>query len=384
MLALPPLYPITDARAPLSLSEQVARFGEAGFPLVQFRGKPLDVRTQWAELRKALAEAAARGGWPLVVVNDRADLALLAAREGLAPWGLHLGQGDLPPAEARRLPGLQDLHLGTSTHAPLEWSAVDPACDHAGVGPFRATATKGDAAAPVGLEGLAGGCRALRAAGIAPVAIGGLTLEDAPDAFRAGAESLAMVGELARAQDPAALLREAQRCRWRTHPLPQGAGVVLVGGSGAGKTALARALGQRLGLPALDLDQAVEARGGRSIPELFAAGEAVFRGLEAGCLPPLLARPAVVALGAGAWEDAAVRGAVQRSGFRVLWLAERPDVAWARVGGDPSRPLARDREGFLARWRLRMHRWGGLAAVLPLGQDAATLASQLTASASAP
>ena len=101
MLRLPPLYPITDATRPESLSAQIRRLGEAGFPLVQFRGKPLDAPAQWEELRKALLEAAANGGWPMICVNDRADLVILAAREGLAPWGLHLGQEDLPAGEAR-------------------------------------------------------------------------------------------------------------------------------------------------------------------------------------------------------------------------------------------------------------------------------------------
>ena len=101
MLHLPPLYPITDAARAESLSDQVRRLGEAGFPLVQFRGKPLDTGTQWEELRKALAESLANGGWPWICVNDRADLAMLAAREELTPWGLHLSQGDLPAAEAR-------------------------------------------------------------------------------------------------------------------------------------------------------------------------------------------------------------------------------------------------------------------------------------------
>ena len=166
MLHLPPLYPITDATRPESLSAQIRRLGEVGFPLVQFRGKPLDTRAQWVELRMALSEAAANGSWPLICVNDRADLAMLAAREGLAPWGLHLGQGDLPAAEARKLPGLAETHIGASSHEVAEWTTVDAACDHAGVGPFRGTATKSDHAGPSGVEGLRAGCAALRARGV--------------------------------------------------------------------------------------------------------------------------------------------------------------------------------------------------------------------------
>ena len=379
MLRLPPLYPITDATRPEPLSAQVRRLGEAGFPLVQFRGKPLDAKTQWLELRTALAEAAANGGWPMICVNDRADLAILAAREGLAPWGLHLGQEDLPAGEARALPGLAGLHVGASTHAPGEWAAVDPACDHAGVGPFRGTPSKTDHAEPIGLEGLRAGCAALRAQAIAPIAIGGLTLEDARPCFEAGVESLAMVGEVHRAEDPAALGWAVQRERWRVRPpFRPGQGLVLLGGSGGGKTSLGRQLAFRMALPFHDLDEVIEAQEGRPVAEIFGtAGEAAFRALESELLPGLLAAPAVVALGGGAWEAEANRGAVAASGFAALWLAETPARAWDRAGRDPRRPLAQDRAAFLARWRTRMAAWSQADILLAFGHSSRDLASAL-------
>lgn len=381
MLPLPPLYPITSAHGPAPLAEQVARFGDAGFPLVQFRGKPLDAEAQWRELRTCLERARDNGGWPLVVVNDRADLAVLAAREGLAPWGLHLGQDDLPPAEALRLPGLAGLHVGTSTHADSEWSRPDPACDHAGAGPFRGTATKPDHAPPIGAEGLARACAALRAAGAAPVAIGGLRPEDARTCFQAGAESLAMSSALLGAADPAGLLWSAQAERWRVRPpFGRGQGILLAGGSGAGKSTLAVALAARLGLPGIDLDERIALCSGCSIPELFArGGEAEFRKRESGELAGCLGRPAVVALGGGAWETEAVRRLAAGSGFAVLWLAERPQRSWERAGGDPGRPLAVSRPEFMARHRRRIQRWSALPCVLPLGRTPLALAEALTA-----
>jgi shikimate kinase len=379
MLQLPPLYPITDAARPDPLSVQIRRLGAAGFPLVQFRGKPLGPAVQWEELRKALAESAANGGWPWICVNDRADLALLAAREGLAPWGLHLGQGDLPASEAKRLPGLADCHLGASTHEPAEWVAVDPACDHAGVGPFRGTATKGDHAPPIGPGGLATGCAALRRQGLAPIAIGGLEPADAAACFAAGAESLAMVGAVHRAEDPAALGWAFQRARWKARPpFRRGQGLVLVGGSGAGKTTLGQELAHRLALPFVDLDATVETRAGRPIAALFAqAGEAAFRALEQDTLQGLLDRPAVVALGGGAWEDPATRASVAAAGFQPLWLAETPERAWGRAGHDPARPLAQDRASFMARWTVRTPAWALAPMILPFGHSSREVADAL-------
>ncbi len=355
------------------------RFGDAGFPLVQFRGKPLEADAQWTELRKALEESRASGGWPWICLNDRADLAVLAAQEGLTPWGLHLGQEDLPPEEARRLPGLADCHLGTSTHHPAEWDDPPSACDHAGVGPVRATRTKADHAQPLGLEGLRLGCTSLRARVLAPVAIGGLELADAGACYQAGAESLAMVGAVHASADPAALGWEAQRLRWRVRPPVQaGGGIVILGGSGAGKSALGRALAFRLGRPFHDLDAVIEAQEGCSIPELFAVrGEPAFRALERSLLPTLLDRPAVVALGGGAWESPDIRRAVAGAGWSPLWLAETPERAWARVQGDPGRPLVQDREGFMRRWAARTPAWSLAPMALPFGHTSRELAEAL-------
>jgi thiamine-phosphate diphosphorylase len=347
--------------------------------LLQFRGKPLDIRAQWEELHIALAEAAANGGWPLICVNDRADLALLAAQEGLAPWGLHLGQEDLPAAEARKLPGLTGIHLGASSHEAAEWSDLDAACDHAGVGPFRITPTKADHVEPIGLEGLRAGCAALRAKGVAPIAIGGLALADATACFEAGAESLAMVGEVHRSGDPAALGWELQRRRWRVRPpFRPGQGLVLVGGSGAGKTTFGRQLAFQLALPFHDLDEAIEMHAGCSVARIFSdLGEGAFRELEATVLPELLARPAVVALGGGAWEAPACRAAVKTAEFAPLWLAETPTRAWARAGRDPSRPLAQDRAAFMRRWRTRLPAWSLAPLILPFGHSSRELVAAL-------
>ena len=384
ILNLPPLYPITGANQELSLSEQVLRFADAGFPLVQFRGKPMSVGDQWRELRKALIQASENGGWPLIIVNDRADLAVLAANEGLRPWGLHLGQTDLPASEAFRLPGLERVHFGASTHNPNEWSSVDSVCDHAGVGPLRATPTKRDHDETIGFDGLSKGCSILRSKSIAPVAIGGLTMDDALPCFKAGAESLAMT----KALSPSVLsgcesqlteyLWMAQKIKYAEKPiLGKGCGVVIVGGSGAGKTILADCLARRMGLSAIDLDVRISLKVGRPIAEIFNDGEALFRSLEVERLPECMEQPAVLALGAGAWQQEAIRQFVGKSKWDVLWLAEDPRIAWERVKMDTNRPLAKDRAEFMQRWRSRMYEWSVLPSLLPLGRPPEELAQIL-------
>ncbi len=377
---LPPIYPLTDSRRAESLSEQVRALGDAGFPLVQFRGKPLDAKAQYEELINSLWQAHDQGGWPMICVNDRADLAVLAAQEGLVPWGLHLGQTDLPPCEARKLPGLGEIHLGTSAHFETEWASVDGACDHAGVGPFRSTATKPDHETPIGLPGLREGCAALRSKGIAPIAIGGVARDDFYDVFAAGAESAALISELDRS-DPADLAWVAQGARWKARPpFRRGQGIALVGSSGSGKSTLASALGPRLGLPVLDLDAHIEATTGRPIADIFEVrGEADFRRLEVESLRSNLDQPSVLALGGGAWASPLVRDALKAVGFAVLWIAETPVACWPRIAADPSRPLAKDRDEFLRRHRMRMHHWRELPMVLPLGHGADEIAKRLSA-----
>ena len=384
MIQIPPLYPITDASLELPLSEQVRRFAIANFPIIQFRAKLMPVNDQWRELRETLLQASENGGWPLIVINDRADLALFAANEGIAPWGLHLGQTDIPASIAARLPGLNKLHFGASTHNPNEWSSIDPACDHAGVGPLRATQTKRDHDEIIGFEGLAMGCAALRSQNIAPIAIGGLTMDDALPCFQAGAESLAMtraLSQLALSDDQYQLteyLWQAQKIKCAEKKiLRKDSGLVIVGGSGAGKTTLAMRLALRLGIEAIDLDSRISQKAGKSIAEIFTeynGDEALFRTLEVECLPECLERPAVLALGAGAWQQEAIRGLVKKTGWAACWLAENPNTAWERVKTDPDRPLARDRAEFMQRWRSRMEEWSVLPSLLPLGRKPDELA----------
>jgi shikimate kinase len=118
--------------------------------------------------------------------------------------------------------------------------------------------------------------------------------------------------------------------------------LALAGLPGAGKSALAPLVARRFGVPAVDLDRAIEARVGLPVPELVARDEADFRVLEGEVLEDLLAAgaPRVVALGGGAVLAAANRAALRRRAT-VAWLACAPAVLAARLSGAgaTARPL---------------------------------------------
>ena len=133
-----------------------------------------------------------------VLVNDRLDVALAGGAAGV-----HLGPGDVPLALARRIapPGFL---LGSSVGNPAE-AAMATEADYWGIGPWRPTATKGDAGAGLGAEGFRG--LAALADGRPCVAIGGIRPEDVPRVLGAGGSGVAVVSGILRAADPEAATR---------------------------------------------------------------------------------------------------------------------------------------------------------------------------------
>ena len=118
------------------------------------------------------------------------------------------------------------------------------------------------------------------------------------------------------------------------------ANLLLVGFSGAGKSSVGRAVARELGLPFVDLDEAIVQRSGRSIPELFRQeGEAAFRRWEMETLAEVLARGGqVIALGGGAWTQPQARQLLGPADVAV-WLDLPFGQAWQRIAGHPGRPL---------------------------------------------
>lgn len=116
--------------------------------------------------------------------------------------------------------------------------------------------------------------------------------------------------------------------------------VLLVGLSGAGKTAAGRLAAAALGAPFTDLDEAVERRAGKRVAALFREdGEQAFRAVESACAGTLFAgAPCLVAAGAGYFEDVANRLAAHLAALTV-YLEVDPAAAAERLGGDGGRPL---------------------------------------------
>ena len=117
--------------------------------------------------------------------------------------------------------------------------------------------------------------------------------------------------------------------------------IALIGMMGSGKSTVAAVLAERLDWPLVDLDAVLEAKSDMSISEIFASqGEPAFRALEASSCLALLERQEqfVLALGGGAVENEATRGALQRRAT-VIWLRASINTLIARVGSGSARPL---------------------------------------------
>ncbi len=189
----PTLYVITDRAAALGrpLEEVVAAAIRGGATVVQLRDKDSSAGALVATGR-LLLPVTRLAGVPLIV-NDRVDVAMAIGADGV-----HLGQDDLPAAEARRLLGPGAI-LGVSASSVEEAVAAESAgADYLGVGSVFATGTKPDAGAPIG----PGALSPIRAAVRIPVvAIGGVTGSNAAAAVRAGADGIAVVAAVMGAPD---------------------------------------------------------------------------------------------------------------------------------------------------------------------------------------
>ncbi len=146
-----------------------------------------------------------------------------------------------------------------------------------------------------------------------------------------------------------------------TPVMPGGGGkrvIFLVGFMGAGKTAVGRALAERLGWQFQDLDETIESRAGKTIEQIFErAGEQAFRKLEHEAIRELLASAdssRIVALGGGAFAYGQNAALLKQSGLPVVFLDASPEELWARCRQQPvQRPLCQNQQQFRDLYRTR-------------------------------
>ena len=199
-LVLPRLYAIVDAdhlHGPTSKSVCETLL-DAGVRLFQYRDKNGSSRRIFEATSTLLPMIRAAGG--RLLVNDRADVALVAGADGV-----HLGQDDLTAEEARQVlkPG---QIVGCSTHNldQLRRADASPA-DYLAFGPIFATRSKERPDPTVGLDAL---WRARQATSKPLVAIGGITVENARAAIEHGADAVAVIAGLLNAPDLGGRTRE--------------------------------------------------------------------------------------------------------------------------------------------------------------------------------
>jgi len=186
----PVLYPILDASFLVDVPERddflrrlVQELADAGAGILQYRNKTGGESEILADAR-AMREAEKM----LLILNDWPELAVEAGFDGV-----HVGQTDMSPAEARRIVGAERI-VGVSTHNETQLRAADKEpVDYVAIGPVFATATKENPDPVVGLDGV----RMARAITKKPlIAIGGITAANAAGVLRAGADSVAVISAI--------------------------------------------------------------------------------------------------------------------------------------------------------------------------------------------
>jgi len=196
VISVPRLYPIVDAAFFSTTEELVVFAGElvgGGCTLLQYRNKSGNARVMVGQARELLRQC--RTGvsdphMPKLIMNDRADLCLVAEFDGV-----HVGQDDLLPESVRGIIG-GGRWLGVSTHNPEQVREADlTSADYVAIGPVFSTSSKNRADPVVGLEGVR---RARQLTRKPLVAIGGITRANAASVIEAGADSVAVISDLLR------------------------------------------------------------------------------------------------------------------------------------------------------------------------------------------
>ncbi len=179
--------------------ELAAIFLEAGIGLFQVREKRLPDLLLYQQLVQ-VRQLCTKFEEVRFLVNDRVDLALAVGADGV-----HLGQDDLPVQVARELLGEKAI-IGLSTHNQRQF---EEGCrlpvDYLAIGPVFPTGTKESDNQPLGVEMIG---RLASETDLPIVAIGGITLQTAPELWKAGVASVAVISDITNAPDPGMRMRQ--------------------------------------------------------------------------------------------------------------------------------------------------------------------------------
>lgn len=180
------------------LPELVAEAVAGGVTMVQLREKEAPHR-EFVEMARALKQTLAPLGIPLII-NDSVEVARIVGADGI-----HLGQSDVPVAEARHILGANTwVGLSVETRQQAQQAELLDV-DYLGVSPVFASASKTDTGTPWGLDGLTWLRKQTRHL---LIGIGGITVGNASDVIRAGAHGVAVISAICSAASP----RSAAAC----------------------------------------------------------------------------------------------------------------------------------------------------------------------------
>lgn len=164
---------------------------DGGATMLQLRDKKAS-NERFIKLARELKKLTQKSKIPLII-NDRVEAAIIVDADGL-----HLGKSDLSLAEARRLLGKAKI-LGASAHdVESAMTAMRAGADYLGIGPIFTTQTKEDATDPCGLKMIK---EIKQAVSIPLVAIGGIEHNNAREVILAGADGLAVISAISKAED---------------------------------------------------------------------------------------------------------------------------------------------------------------------------------------
>jgi len=193
------LYVVITSNLPADIFSLAGKCAAGGADCIQLRAKNIYDDRFFATAVEFVHICKDAG--VLSIINDRADIAVAAAADGV-----HLGQNDLPVEQARKLE-LSPLIVGKSTHSLKELaSACKESPTYISLGPVFASQTKPDLKV-AGLDYVRQATKKLADTGIANVAIGGITLENIQEVLNAGATAVAICSAVAKSADPARLCR---------------------------------------------------------------------------------------------------------------------------------------------------------------------------------